>query len=196
LIGTISSTNRPSSIASIAFRCELAAHSSISSRVTFANCAVFQPTVSDMSVFDASTRSGWDGGSHESIQSSVPGLRHLLIGAVERDSTPPAMTAQSMPARIDAAATDTADRLVAQCRFIARPGTVSMPLVRAACRAMTPPPYVPSPRMTSSMSAAGTPPRLSEASTTACARSYAKVSVSVPFQLVPMAVRHAATTTH
>ena len=54
LSGTISAVNRPASIAATARWCERSAHASISSRETRGNCAVFQPTVIDMSSNGAS----------------------------------------------------------------------------------------------------------------------------------------------
>ena len=54
LIGTISSSNRPSSIAAIAFWCDRNAQASICSREIPAATAEFQPTVIDMSRLGAS----------------------------------------------------------------------------------------------------------------------------------------------
>ncbi len=121
----------------IALRCEPSAHSSISSRLTPALTAAFQPTVIDMSMLGASGRSGWVGGN-QSIMSS-PDLR-LNRGDVDAEFTPPAITNWSMPARMLAAALCTAAWPAAQCRFWARPGTEVSPAVIAAWRAMTPPP--------------------------------------------------------
>ena len=75
LSGTISAVNRPASIAATARWCERSAHASISSRETRASCAVFQPTVIDMSSNGASGVPGCDGGIQRSCQSWVPGIR-------------------------------------------------------------------------------------------------------------------------
>ena len=53
-------------------RCERSAQASISSRVTPASTAAFQPTVIDMSMFGASGRSGWVGENQSSISSPDP----------------------------------------------------------------------------------------------------------------------------
>ena len=88
-IGTISSLKRPSSIAAIALRCDRSAHASISSRLTPALTAAFQPTVIDMSRFGASGRSGWVGGN-QSTHSPSTCIRDR--GDVDAEFTPPAMT--------------------------------------------------------------------------------------------------------
>jgi hypothetical protein len=64
----------------------------------------------------------------------------MLVGEVEAELVPPAMTASAMPARMSAAATWTAVRPAAQCRLTAMPGTWTIPWVMATYRAMTPPP--------------------------------------------------------
>ncbi len=147
-IGITSSAKRPSSIARTALRCERSAHASISSRVTPAFTAAFQPTVIDMSMLGASGRSGCVGGI-QSVHS--PSTRMRDLGDVDAEFTPPAKTSSSMPARTLAAAPWTAAMPAAQCRFCASPATDVSPAVTAACRATTPPPYRPSPRITSSM---------------------------------------------
>jgi hypothetical protein len=60
----ISSRNRPSSVAAIARWCEWYAHSSCSSREMLHFCAVFHPTVIDMSRSGASGVARWLGESH------------------------------------------------------------------------------------------------------------------------------------
>ena len=195
LSGTISAANRPSSIAAIARRWERSAHSSISSRETPASCAVFQPTVIDMSSNGASGVPGCDRGIQRSSHSWVPGIRERIAGAVDTDSAPPAITARSIPAMIPAAAAWIADRLEAHCRWAARPGTDIRPALIAACLAMSPPPCMTSPKITSSISAGSSPDRWTASSITADASSIAGVSVRLPLKDVPMAVRHAATMT-
>ena len=97
-IGKISSSKRPSSIASTARRCDRTAQSSMSSRVSPAFCAVFQPTVIDMSNAGASGVSGWLGDIH-GAKSSVPSdALHRRSARSRCDSAPPAMTTLSMPA--------------------------------------------------------------------------------------------------
>src|SRR5690606_22833199 len=130
--GTISSVNRPSSIAWTARWWLRSAHASMSSREMDASRAVFQPTVMDMSPAGASAMSGWEGGRQGSSASSVPGLNRRMTGAVESDSTPPATTARFMPAMTPAAAVWIAERPVAQCRLCAIPGTPSSPDTSAA----------------------------------------------------------------
>ena len=69
--GTISSTKAPLSIAAIARWCERNAHASISSRLIPTACAVFHPTVIDMSRPGASGVSTCVGGIHRSSNSRV-----------------------------------------------------------------------------------------------------------------------------
>src|SRR6266571_1043426 len=185
-IGTISASKRPSSMAAIALRCERSAHASISSRLTPALTAAFQPTVIDMSMLGASGRSGWVGGNQSTHS---PSTRSRDLGAVEAELTPPAMISSSMPARTLAAAPWTAARPAAQCRLWASPATEGSPAVIAACRATTPPPYRPSPRITSSIRSSSRP--AAAAVTTWRARSKAVVSRSVPLNAVPTGVRRA-----
>ena len=90
----------------------------MSSRLTPALTAAFQPTVIDMSRLGASGRSGWVG-EYQSTHSSP--ARILLRGAVDAEVTPPAMISSSMPARMVPAAVATARRPAAQCRLSARP---------------------------------------------------------------------------
>ena len=134
-------------MACTALRCDPSAHASISSRLTPALTAAFQPTVIDMSMLGASGRSGWVGGNQAT---GSPSTILLNRGDVDAEFTPPAMTSSSMPALILAAAPCTAACPAAQCRFRASPGTDVRPAVSAAWRATTPPPYSPSPRTTSS----------------------------------------------
>ncbi len=67
------------------------AHRSISSRLTPALTAAFQPTVIDMSMFGASGRSGWVGGNQftQSASLALPTAR-MNLGEVEAEFTPPA----------------------------------------------------------------------------------------------------------
>ena len=190
-MGMISASKRPSSIARTALRCERNAHASIWSRVTPAATAAFQPTVIDMSMLGASGRSGCVGGTHGSSHS--PPTRSRDLGAVDAEFTPPAITSSSMPARTLAAALCTAAWPAAQCRFCASPGTAGSPAVIAACRATTPPPYRPSPRITSSIWSGSSP--AAAALTTWWARSNAVVSRRVPLKAVPIGVRRADTRT-
>ena len=61
-------------------------------------CAVFHPTVIDMSFDGASGVSTWVGGIHRSSNfSSGPGMRQLVSGVIDSDCTPPAIRARSMP---------------------------------------------------------------------------------------------------
>ena len=99
--------------------------------MTPACTAAFQPTEIDMSSQGASGVSTWLGGA-QSVQSSVPGTRRVDCGAVEREWTPPATTARSMPALIDAAPVHTAARPDAQWRLWARPDAPGMPASMAA----------------------------------------------------------------
>ena len=81
-------------------------------------CAVFHPTVIDMSFVGASGVSTWVGGIHRSSNfSSGPGMRQFVSGVIESDCTPPAMSTRSMPDPIWADALPIAVRLPAQCRF-------------------------------------------------------------------------------
>lgn len=105
--GTISSANRPSSMARTARSWERSAQASISSRVSPASRAVFQPTRTAMSSLGASGVGAWVGAIQGSCQSSVPGVRRRPTGAVEDECVPPATTARSMPARTPAAAVAT-----------------------------------------------------------------------------------------
>ena len=66
-------------------------------------------------------------GDIQSTQSCVPTTRFFSTGPVENEWTPPAITAWSMPAMIEAAPVCTAANPDAQWRFSARPGTESMP---------------------------------------------------------------------
>ena len=136
-MGTISSLNRPSSMAWIACWWLRRAHASMSSLVTPALRAAFQPTVIDMSRLGASGRSGWVGDIQSSHSSPT---RILLRGEVDAEFTPPAMISSSMPARMLAAAFCTAARPAAQCRFTARPGTVVRPARDRGVPGYTPPP--------------------------------------------------------
>ena len=137
--GTISSAKLPASMAATARWCERKAQASISSRLTAAWTAAFHPTVIDMSSQGASGVSGWLGGA-QSSHSSVPSTRRRARGAVDADSTPPATTTRSMPARTEPAAVVTAARPPAQCRLWASPATPSSPAPMATWRAMSPPP--------------------------------------------------------
>jgi hypothetical protein len=104
-------------------------------------CAVFQPTVIDMSLVGASGVSTWVGGSQRSSNfSSGPGIRWFISGVIDNDCTPPAMSTRSIPEPIWAAALPMAVRLPAQCRFTAWPGMSSIPVAVAAYRAKSPPP--------------------------------------------------------
>ena len=98
--------------------------------VTFAFCAVFQPTVIDMSNAGASGVSGWLGDIHGCI-SSVPITRFIAAGELEIDA-PPAITTVSMSALMLAAAPCTAAMPDAQCRLSATPGTLVRPSSTAA----------------------------------------------------------------
>ena len=119
--------------------CDRRAQASISSRVTPALTAAFQPTVMDMSMLGASGLSRWLG-DIQSDQSSVPGTRRVDRGEVDCEYAPPAITARSIPARTDAAALWTAASEEAQCRLWATPGTWTRPASMAEYRAMSPPP--------------------------------------------------------
>ena len=130
-IGKISSAKLPASMPATARWCDRSAQASISSRVTPASTAAFQPTVMDMSMLGAFGRSRWVG-ENQSVQSSVPGTRRVDRGEVDDDCTPPATTTRSMPARTLAAAVVTAARPAAQCRLWARPATWSRPASMAA----------------------------------------------------------------
>ena len=112
----------------------------MSSRVTPARRAVFQPTVMDMSMLGAAAESGCVGEIQRSFQSSVPIVRYRHAGDVDCELTPPAIAASLMPAAMLAAANWTAARLAAQWRLTAAPGMAVSPAVRAAWRATTPPP--------------------------------------------------------
>ena len=89
----------------IALRCDRNAQASISSRLTPALTAAFQPTVIDMSMLGASGRSGWVGGNQST---NSPPTRRLNRGDVDAEFTPPAMMSWSIPARTLAAALCTA----------------------------------------------------------------------------------------
>ena len=81
-------------------------------------CAVFHPTVMDMSLAGASGVSTCVGGIHRSSNfSSGPGMRQFVSGVIDSDCTPPAIKARSMPEPICAAALPIAVRLPAQCRL-------------------------------------------------------------------------------
>ncbi len=96
-------------------------------------CAVFQPTVIDMSLAGASGVSTWVGGIHRSSNfSSGPGMRQFVRGVIDSDCTPPAIRARSMPEPIWAEALPIAVRLPAQCRLTDWPGTWDMPVASAA----------------------------------------------------------------
>jgi hypothetical protein len=83
-------------------------------------CAVFHPTVIDMSLHGASGVSGCVGGIHRSSNfNSGPGIRWFISGVIDSDCTPPAISARSMPDPICAAALPIAVRLPAQWRFTA-----------------------------------------------------------------------------
>ena len=112
-MGRISSSKLPASMAATARWCDRRAQASISSRVTPALTAAFQPTVIDMSRFGASGDPRWLG-DIQSAQSSVPGIRRVDRGEVDWEWAPPAMTTPSMPDRMDAAALCTAARDEAQ----------------------------------------------------------------------------------
>ncbi len=104
-------------------------------------CAVFQPTVIDMSLQGASGVSTCVGGIHCSSNfNSGPGIRQLVSGIIDSDCTPPATSTRSIPQPIWAAALPMAVRLPAQCRFTDCPGMSSMPVAVAAYRAKSPPP--------------------------------------------------------
>ena len=98
-----------------------------------ADCAVFQPTVIDMSLAGASGVSTWVGGIQRSSNfSSGPGIRQFVSGVIDKDCTPPAMSTRSIPEPIWAEALPMAVRLPAQCRFTDWPGTWSRPVALAA----------------------------------------------------------------
>ena len=88
--------------------------------------AVFQATVIDMSKAGASGESGCEK-DVQSTQSVVPTILFVERGEVEKEWTPPAITALSMPAMMEAAPVCTAANPAAQCRFWASPGTFSRP---------------------------------------------------------------------
>ena len=111
---------------------ERSAQASISSRVTSAWTAAFQPTVIDMSRLGASGVSRWLG---RVPLLPVVGAQDPPAGARATSSVewaPPATTTRSMPARIDAAALWTALSPDAQCRFWATPGACTSPASMAA----------------------------------------------------------------
>ena len=97
--GTISSANRPSSVAAIARMLEWNDQWSDSSRVIPHSRAVFSPTVISMFVFGASGESGWLGGRKRSTPPNGNGDRSNNRGDRVMDSTPPATTTSAMPAR-------------------------------------------------------------------------------------------------
>ncbi len=83
---------------------------------------MFHPTVMDMSREGASGVPGWLGEIQPSLGSGAPGSCHREDGDVDWELVPPAMTARSMPAATDEAATCTADIPPAQWRLRAIPG--------------------------------------------------------------------------
>ena len=102
-IGTISSAKLPASMAATARWCERSAQASISSRVTPASTAAFQPTVIDMSMFGRVGRVAVGRRHPVGPSRRCPGTRRVDRGDGRRSSaTPPATTTRSMPARIDA----------------------------------------------------------------------------------------------
>jgi len=87
-------------------------------------CAVFHPTVIDMSLVGASGVSTCVGGIHRSSNfNSGPGMRQLVSGVIDSDCTPPAISTRSMPEPICAEAFPIAVREPAQCRLTDWPGT-------------------------------------------------------------------------
>ena len=119
-IGKISSAKLPASMAATARWCERSAQASISSRVTPASTAAFQPTVIDMSRFGGG-RPVAVAGRHPVLPVVGAGHPPGRPGQVDSDCAPPATTTRSMPARIDAAAVVTAARPDAQWRLWATP---------------------------------------------------------------------------
>ena len=101
--GKISSAKLPSSMPATARWCERSAQASISSRVTPASTAAFQPDRDGHVEVGRLGRSRWVG-DIQSSQSSVPGIRRVARGEVDEECAPPATTTRSMPARIEAAA--------------------------------------------------------------------------------------------
>ena len=88
-------------MAAIARWWEWNAHSSACSRVTPAMRAVFSPTVIAMFIAGVMSVSGWAAGNHGAWTPSGPGF--IVAGAVDMDSTPPAMPHSTMPAAMLAA---------------------------------------------------------------------------------------------
>ena len=85
----------------------------------------------DMSREGASGVPGWLGEIQPSEGSAAPGSCQREDGDVDWELVPPAITALSMPAAIDDAATCTADIPPAQCRLSAMPGTPVSPALAA-----------------------------------------------------------------
>jgi hypothetical protein len=80
----------------------------------------------DMSMLGAVGVSRWLG-DIQSTHSFVPGVRTCERGEVDIECVPPAMTARSIPDRIDDAAVVSAVSPAAQWRFTAAPGMCGMP---------------------------------------------------------------------
>ena len=100
-----------------------------------------------MSRLGASGRSGWVGGNQSTHSPS-----HLSRdrGDVDAELTPPGDD-QFVHPRAHACRRALHRRLTGRAMpVVASPGTEVSPAVMAACRAITPPPYRPSPRITSS----------------------------------------------
>ena len=96
------SSNRPSSIAAIAFWCDRNAQASICSRETRPPQREFQPTVIDMSRLGRPAHPRV-GGIHGSIHSSSP-TRSFDLGEVDAEFPQPARISESCPPGIDPAA--------------------------------------------------------------------------------------------
>ncbi len=195
VMGTISSANRPSSVAAIARILEWNDQWSDSSRVMPHSRAVFSPTVMSMFVFGASGESGWLGGRKRSTPPNGNGDRSNNSGDRVMDSTPPATTTSAMPAPMLAAASCTAIIPVAHCRCTAPPGVSGgRPRALATYRAVHPPPWRTSPRTRSSMSP-GSSAAAAMAAATVCPPSSWRVRGARLRPARPMGLRTAATIT-
>ena len=187
-MGTISSRNRPASIAASARDWERTANASCSSRLT-SNCSATFSAVIPMGVY-TSGRSAINPGLGAGFS---PPMAIRVI-----DSTPPVSTTFCQPAMMAEAPWARDWRPELQKRLMVSAGTESgSPASKAAMRAT----FIPCsasgvavPITTSSICAGSTPPRSTAAFNTQASMSSGRVSLSEPLFDLPTAVRTADTT--
>ncbi len=197
--GTTSSSNRPSSHARAALRCEAAAKASMSSRAIGSSsffCSVSSPMDWSVNTSCSPSRSMWST-SAVSPNFTPARLPSSMCGARLIDSWPPATTTSNSPARMSWSASAIASSPDRHTLFTVSAGTcMGMPAFTAACRAgICPAPAVSTWPMITYSTSPGATPALSRAPAMAMPPRSAPVrSLSEPIRR-PTGVRAPATMT-